>query len=82
MKQLAKMTTLQKKLNCFKKKFEDLNASEKKILTINKMKNIKKEEANKQLKNLSGKLMKDSNRLIYSVENIIGTFYIKCKNQL
>ena len=62
MKQLAKMTTLQKKLN--------------------KMKNIKKEETNKQLKNLSGKLMKDSNRLIYSVENIIGTFYIKCENQL
>ena len=53
-----------------------------KILTINKMENIKKEETNKQLKNLSGKLMKDSNRLIYSVENIIGTFYIKCENQL
>ena len=46
------------------------------------MENIKKEETNKQLKNLSGKLMKDSNRLIYSVENIIGTFYIKCENQL
>ena len=56
--------------------------AKKKILTISRMENIKKEETNKQLQNLSGKLMKDSNRLIYSVENIIGTFYIKCENQL
>ena len=64
-KQLTKMTILQKKLNHFIKKFfyvrqklEDLNALKRKLRSIN-MENMKTEETKKHLKNLFGKLRKD-----------------------
>ena len=64
-KQLTKMTILQKKLNHFikkifyvRQKLEDLNALKRKLRSIN-MENMKTEETKKHLKNLFGKLRKD-----------------------